>query len=54
MLIIFEHGKLFNLTIGLINLIISFGKSFLFNILNEQYLEKRLHQEDILKCKFKL
>jgi len=37
-----------------INLIISFGKSFLFNILNEQYLEKRLHQEDILKCKFKL
>ncbi|MFL0298747.1 hypothetical protein [Aquirufa novilacunae] len=35
-----------------INLVISFGRSFLHNILNENYLEKRLHQEEILKYKF--
>jgi hypothetical protein len=37
-----------------INLVISFGRSSLLNILSEQYLEKRLHQEEILKYKFLL
>jgi hypothetical protein len=37
-----------------INLIIAFGKPFLSRILNEQYLDKRIHQEEILKHKFLL